>query len=74
MSVRVSPISRTAAIIIIALGLFLLVGGTAAGEEDSIVAGIGVTVLGVALYLLLYRFTRRVQRELEEVEEPAAAS
>jgi ABC-type uncharacterized transport system permease subunit len=76
LSVRVSPISRTAAILIILLGLFLLAGGIASMELDSIVAGIAVTVLGVALDILLYRFTRKVKRELEEGDEaspPGAA-
>ncbi|HMD78517.1 MAG TPA: hypothetical protein VKF39_00875 [Nitrososphaerales archaeon] len=65
MSVRVSPVSKTAAIIIIALGLFLLVGGLAAQEDETIVAGIAVTVLGVVLYRLLFRFTKKIVRELE---------
>jgi hypothetical protein len=65
MSVRVSPVSKTAAIIIIALGLFLLVGGLAAQEDETIVAGVAVTVLGVVLYRLLFRFTKKIERELE---------
>jgi ABC-type spermidine/putrescine transport system permease subunit II len=66
MSVRVSPISKTAAIIITALGLFLLFGGLAAQDELDTIAGFAITVLGLVLYRLLYRFTRKVTRELEE--------
>lgn len=76
MSVRVSPVSRTAAILIIFLGLFLLVGGLASTEDDSIVAGLAVTVLGVVLYALLFRFARKVKEELDEGAEarpPAVA-
>jgi hypothetical protein len=69
MSVRVSPVSKTAAIIIIALGLFLLFGGLAAQDEYDTIAGFAVTVLGLFLYRLLFRFTRKVKRELEEGAE-----
>jgi hypothetical protein len=71
MSVRVSPVSKTAAIIIIALGLFLLVGGLAAQDEYDAIAGFAITVLGLFLYRLLFRFTRKVRRELEEGEKPS---
>lgn len=65
MSVRVSPVSKTAAIIITALGLFLLVGGVAAQEDETIIAGVAFTILGVVLYRLLFRFTKKIERELE---------
>jgi hypothetical protein len=68
MSVRVSPVSKTAAIIITVLGLFLLFGGLAAQDELDAIAGFAITVLGLALYRLLFRFTRKVTRELEEGE------
>ena len=66
MTVRVSPISKTAAIIITALGLFLLLGGIAAQNEYDAIAGFAITVLGLVLYRLLFVFTRKVTRELEE--------
>jgi drug/metabolite transporter (DMT)-like permease len=69
LSVRVSPISKWAAIIIVFLGLFLLVGGLASGQDYSIVAGVAVTVLGVALYALLFWFARKVKKELDEGDE-----
>jgi membrane protein implicated in regulation of membrane protease activity len=59
LSVRVSPISRGAAFLIIVIGLF-----TIAYIND--IAGIVFVVLGIALYWLLYRFARRVRREIEE--------
>ena len=74
MSVRVSPVSKTAAILIIALGLFLLVGGLATTEDTDIVAGAAVTVLGIVLYQLLFRFTRKVERELKGGEESSQAA
>ena len=57
MSVRVSPISRTAAILIIAVGVitFILVNP---------VAGIAFVVLGVVMYALLYRFRSKLESEL----------
>jgi divalent metal cation (Fe/Co/Zn/Cd) transporter len=68
LSVRVSPISKTAAIVITALGLFLLFGGVAAQDELDAIAGFAITVLGLVLYRLLFRFTRKVARELEGAE------
>ena len=68
MSIRVSPISKTASLLIIAVGAFVLVGGLSTGDLTSIIAGVVFVVLGVTLYRLLYRFTRKVKRELDEVE------
>jgi membrane protein implicated in regulation of membrane protease activity len=59
LSVRVSPISRAAAILIVALGVFTLVA-------VNTIAGIAFIALGVILYALLYRFTARVERELQQ--------
>ncbi len=61
MSVRVSPISRVAAILIMALGVFTLL-------FVNDIAGVAFIVLGVILYALLYRFTRRVENELRSAE------
>ena len=62
MSVRVSPISKGAALLIIVVGVItLLFTGDLIGE----VAGAVFVVLGVALYFLLYRFTLRVGREID---------
>lgn len=58
MSVRVSPISRGSALLIIALGLFTFFYVNA-------FAGVAFVALGLALYWLLYRFARRVRREVE---------
>lgn len=63
-TVRVSPISRTAAILIIAVGLFVLTAGLVTGALASDIAGGAFIVLGVVLYLLLYKFTRKLQNEI----------
>ena len=64
MSVRVSPISRGAAVLIIALGVltFALVNA---------IAGVAFILLGAVLYWLLYRFARRVRREVEDAAGPS---
>ncbi|HUI86238.1 MAG TPA: hypothetical protein VLY21_03695 [Nitrososphaerales archaeon] len=61
MPVRVSPVSRLAAILLILLGIF-----TAAFV--LLIAGVLITVLGLVLYWLLYRFSAKVQKELETAE------
>jgi membrane protein implicated in regulation of membrane protease activity len=65
VSVRVSPISRTAAILIIALGVFTLFAGVVADVQSNEVVGVAVIVLGLVLYRLLYRFTKKVESEIE---------
>ena len=69
MAVRVSPISRTAAILIVAVGAFVLFAGIVAGVPASDVAGVAFIVLGVILYWLLYRFTRNLRRKISEVQQ-----
>jgi membrane protein implicated in regulation of membrane protease activity len=69
VKVRVSPISRTAAILIIAIGVFVLTGGIVTGTLASDIAGGAFLVLGVFLYLLLYKFTRRLEREIAGAEK-----
>jgi len=69
MAVRVSPISRTAAILIVAVGAFVLFAGIVAGVPASDVAGVAFIVLGVVLYWLLYRFTRNLRRKISEVQQ-----
>lgn len=61
MSVKVSPVSRTAAVLIIALGAFTLL-------FVNPIAGILFLALGVILYALLYRFTGKVNAELKRAE------
>jgi hypothetical protein len=67
--VRVSPISRTAAILIVVIGVFVLFGGLVTGILESDIAGAAFIVLGVALYRVLFRFTRKLEREIEEAEK-----
>ena len=55
MPVRVSPVSRIASILIIAIGIFTLFVGYAAGVTADTIAGLAFIVLGVVLYRLLYR-------------------
>jgi hypothetical protein len=57
MSVKVSPISRSASLLIIVIGVFTLVVGWAAGILEERVAGIAFIVLGIGLYGLLYRLS-----------------
>jgi len=61
LSVRVSPISRTAAILIIVLGVFTLF-------FVNEIAGIAFLALGAILYALLYRFTSGLNSELRKAE------
>lgn len=58
---RVSPISRTAAILIIVVGVltFFFVNQ---------IAGVAFLALGLVLYALLYRFTNRLNAELGRAE------
>jgi len=72
MSVRVSPISKTAAILIIAIGAFVLLGGLVTGELASYVAGSAFVILGVVLYLILIWFTKKLRREIGEIEKGQA--
>lgn len=58
MPLVVSPVSRLASILLIALGIFTLVFVLA-------IAGILIIILGVILYWLLYRFSARVEREIK---------
>jgi membrane protein implicated in regulation of membrane protease activity len=60
MSVKVSPISRGAAILVVVVGLFTI-------ALVNLFAGIAFVVLGMVLYWLLYRFARKVRREIEGV-------
>jgi drug/metabolite transporter (DMT)-like permease len=69
MSVRVSPVSRIAAILIIAVGAFVLLGGFVTGELSSYIAGSAFVVLGVILYLILIWFTKKLRREIGEIEK-----
>ena len=61
MSVRVSPISRFAAILIIVLGVFTLF-------FVNQIAGIAFLALGAILYALLYRFTAKLNAEIGKAE------
>jgi len=69
MSVRVSPVSKIAAILIIAVGAFVLLGGFVTGELASYIAGSAFVILGVVLYLLLIWFTKKLRREIGEIEK-----
>lgn len=56
MSVKVSPISRFVSLLIIAIGVFTLLGGWATGILEDSIAGIAFIILGIVLYSLLYKF------------------
>lgn len=64
VSVRVSPVSKTAALLMVVLGIFAMVAGLTTGTVESTLVGAGIIVLGVIMYRLLYRFTRKVEREI----------
>jgi len=66
VSVKVSPVSRTAAILIIVIGIITLLAGLSTGILANTVAGVAFVVLGVFLYALLYRLTGSLRREATE--------
>ncbi|MDA4125515.1 MAG: hypothetical protein OK438_08760 [Thaumarchaeota archaeon] len=68
MSLKVSRVSRTAALLIIVVGIFTLVVGLASAFLEDTVAGIAFLALGVFLYLFLYGFTSKVEREIDDAE------
>ena len=67
--VRLSPISKTAAILIIAIGIFVLTAGIVTDELPSDITGGAFIALGVILYYLLVRFTKKLEREIAEAEK-----
>ena len=69
MSVRASPISKTAALLIIALGVFMLFAGVVAGVVVNDIAGVAIIVLGLVLYRLLFRFARRLEKQISDAEK-----
>lgn len=69
MSVRVSPISKTAAFLIMAVGAFVLLAGVATAEVAYDISGVVFIALGLVLYLVLLRFTRKLGREIEEAQK-----
>ncbi len=64
MSVKASPVSKTAATLIIVLGIFVLLTGIVAGALVNEVFGAAFIVLGLGLYGLLLRFTRKLRTEV----------
>ena len=60
MSVRVSPVSRTASLLIVAVGIFTLIVGQVNSIQEDTVAGIVFIMLGIVLYGLLYRMGRKL--------------
>jgi membrane protein implicated in regulation of membrane protease activity len=66
--VRVSPISKTAALLIIAIGVFVLFTGLVADVLASEVAGAAFIILGLILYGVLFRFTRKLERDINSAK------
>ncbi|MGD0477096.1 MAG: hypothetical protein ABSB29_02885 [Nitrososphaerales archaeon] len=62
MSVKVSPISQSASLLIIVIGIFTLLAGWATGILEDSIAGIAFIILGVVLYRLLYVLGRKVEQ------------
>ncbi|HLQ07323.1 MAG TPA: hypothetical protein VK126_06175 [Nitrososphaerales archaeon] len=69
MSVRASPISKTAALLIIALGVFTLFAGVVGGVVVNDIAGVAIIVLGLVLYRMLFRFARKLRRQINDAEK-----
>jgi Flp pilus assembly protein TadB len=69
VSVRASPISKTAALLIIALGVFTLFAGVVAGVVVNEIAGVAIIVLGLVLYRMLFRFSRKLERQINDAEK-----
>ena len=55
MSVRISPISRTAALLVIVIGVFMLAVGQSTGILEDSVAGTAFIILGIIMHGMLYR-------------------
>ncbi|MGD1054505.1 MAG: hypothetical protein ABR867_00270 [Nitrososphaerales archaeon] len=58
---KVSPISRSASLLIVVVGIFTLLVGWATGILEDSIAGIAFIILGIVLYRLLYVFGRKVE-------------
>jgi divalent metal cation (Fe/Co/Zn/Cd) transporter len=69
VSVRASPISKTAALLIIALGVFTLFAGVVGGVVVNDIAGVAIIVLGLVLYRILFRFARKLERQINDTEK-----
>jgi hypothetical protein len=69
VSVRASPISKTAALLIIALGVFTLFAGVVGGVVVNDIAGVAIIVLGLILYRILFRFARKLERQINDAEK-----
>lgn len=69
MTVRVSPISRTAALLIIIVGVFTLIAGVVGGVLAYDIAGAAFVALGVILHRLLIRFTRNLRKQIDEAQK-----
>jgi len=65
VSLRVSPVSRIAAILIVILGLFTLTVSYPGGEVIGEIMGVAFVVLGLVLYGMLYKVRSWVERELD---------
>ena len=63
MSVTVSPISRTAALLIIVIGVFMLVVGQSTGILEDSVAGTAFIILGIIMHGMLYRLAAKNRQE-----------
>jgi Flp pilus assembly protein TadB len=69
MPVRVSPVSKFASLLIIAVGVFTLFVGVVGGVLPYDVAGVAFVALGVILYRLLFRFSRKLEGRIKEAQK-----
>jgi hypothetical protein len=59
MSVRVSPISRLASLLIMLIGVITMTVGWSTGNMEDTIGGIAFIILGIVLNRLLYGFERK---------------
>jgi membrane protein implicated in regulation of membrane protease activity len=55
---------------LVVLGVFTLIAGLSTGVLESTVVGFAITLLGLVLYRLLHRFSKRLDKEIRTGKGP----